>query len=60
LEVNENDKRIEFKIDLVKDFKMSILNLLKLMIDVSKDFPRATKKGVLWKVSQEDDIYKSA
>jgi len=30
------------------------------MIDVSKDFPRATKNGSLWKVSTEDEVYKNA
>jgi len=34
--------------------------LIKSMVDVSKDFPRATKNGSLWKVSTEDEVYKNA
>jgi hypothetical protein len=30
------------------------------MVDVSKDFPRATKKGCLWKVTTDDEVYKNA
>lgn len=34
--------------------KKEILEVLKQMLDISKDFPRASKQKLLWRIDAED------
>jgi len=55
LEVKKDDpySKVDFEHPLSR-MKKEILEVLKSMLDVSKDFPRASKQKLLWRIDNDD------